>query len=212
MPAQFYDPRLLNLYFIIALLFTLALNAILYATVAYGAPGGVGFIVAFAIFPIFPALYLVPISLYRLRTPADRPRAWRTFVVATLYICLFVLARHHGFQDRTTAFHALAKRSQPLVDAITQYTKDNGAPPPSLAALVPTYISSIPDTGMGAYPKYEYSIDPSYWHGNPWVLYVSTPNIGLNFDRFVYYPLQNYPLTGHSGSFEPMQNWAYHHE
>jgi len=207
MPAQFYDPRLLNLYFIIALIFTLALNAIFYATLAYGAPGG-----TLATIPIIFAFYCLPVSLYRLRTPAERPKACRTFVVATLYICLFLLARHHGLKDRSTEFHALAKRSQPLVDAITQYTKDNGAPPPSLAALVPTYISTIPDTGMGAYPKYEYSIDPSYWHGNPWVLYVSTPNIGLNFDQFLYYPLQNYPTSGSIGPYERIQTWAYFHE
>jgi len=52
---------------------------------------------------------------------------------------------------------------------------------------------------MAAYPRYEYrsSARTADFDGNPWVLVVRTPSGGINFDQFLYYPLQNYPEEGY---------------
>lgn len=173
---------------------------------------GVMYIAVLAAFPALLALLAIPITFFMLLIPSQRAWAVRAFVVALVCFTTMLGALRIGSIARDSAFHALATRSQPLVDAIHKYTKDTGAPPPSLKALVPGYLSKIPGTGMPAYPDYEYSTDTTRWHGNPWVLYVFTPSGGINFDIFVYYPLQNYPKNAHGGWLEPVQNWAYVHE
>ncbi len=107
------------------------------------------------------------------------------------------------------AFAELAERSKPLVAAIHAYQQKRGRPPESLSSLVPEYISSVPTTGMGAYPKYEYLMDTTNFHGNPWVLRVFTPAGGINFDQFLYFPLTNYPATGYGGVLRRIGDWAY---
>lgn len=69
-------------------------------------------------------------------------------------------------------------------------------------------------TGMAAYPQYEYHTGAraAQYDGNPWVLVVFTPSGGINFDEFLYFPLQNYPRSGYGGSLEQLGDWAYVHE
>ena len=110
------------------------------------------------------------------------------------------------------AFHQLAERSKPLVAAIHAYEQKHGHPPETLQALVPEYIPSVPSTGMGAYPKYDYLVGTTNWNGNPWVLVVFTPSGGINFDQFMYFPLTNYPATGYGGWLQRIGDWAYVHE
>ena len=101
-----------------------------------------------------------------------------------------------------------------LVRAIHQYENNTGQPPPDLADLVPDYLPSVPRTGLPAYPDYEYSTGhaPDRWDGNPWVLYVLTSSGGINFDQFLYFPLQNYPESGCGGALQRIGAWAYVHE
>ncbi len=47
---------------------------------------------------------------------------------------------------------------------------------------------------------------------NPWVLIVHTPSGGINFDQFMYFPLQNYPESGYGGWLARIRDWAYVHE
>ena len=113
------------------------------------------------------------------------------------------------------AFHSLAERSKPLVEAIFAYEKQQGEPPNELNDLVPDFLSSVPSTGMGGYPQYDYFVGAAAaeeYFDNPWVLEVFTPGPGINFDRFLYFPNQNYPETGYSGSLERIGEWAYVHE
>jgi len=207
-----------NRRFLRAIVTVLIINASVAIGQVYAvSPIGVGgimalFITLMAVFPALLALIAIPVTFLLALFPVHRAWALRSFVIAIVCFVTFVGAIGLGKYARRSAFHALATRSQPLVDAIHKYTKDTGAPPPLLKALVPTYISEIPGTGMPAYPDYEYSIDANRWHGNPWALYVDTPSGGLNWDIFLYYPLQNYPKNAHGGSLELMQTWAYVHE
>ena len=54
--------------------------------------------------------------------------------------------------------------------------------------------------------------DAKNWDDNPWVLVVFTPGGGINFDRMLYFPKQNYPRSGYGGGIERVRDWAYVHE
>jgi hypothetical protein len=113
--------------------------------------------------------------------------------------------RMHGFRQ-------LALRSEPLVMAIQKYIEKEGRPPGSLQDLVPGYLAKVPGTGMPAYSTYRYSTETNRWDGNPWAVYVNCPSGGINFDMFMYFPMQNYPKQGYGGSLERVGTWAYVHE
>lgn len=133
-----------------------------------------------------------------------------------VFLSFVGMSRSLGWKDpRHRGFFDLARRSVPLVAAIRAYEAKRGEPPPNLAALVPEFLPSVPSTGMGAYPKYEYASDSSVaqrYEGNPWVLFVNTGSGALNFDRFIYLPRQNYPERGYGGWLEKIEDWAYVHE
>jgi hypothetical protein len=135
-----------------------------------------------------------------------------TVLCSVAYCTAFVAAVQIGRQIRMSAFHRLADRSTPLVAAIRAYEQKHGSPPESLEALVPEFLPSVPSTGMGAYPEYQYCFAPRHYGGNPWVLIVPTSSGYLNFDQFMYFPLANYPRTGYGGSLERISDWAYVHE
>lgn len=129
--------------------------------------------------------------------------------IATAFPCFRVAnsVRMHGFGK-------LAERSAPLVKSIYDYEAKYGNAPENLEALVPEFIPSVPNTGMAAYPDYYYMVGERArkWDGNPWILYVETPSGGINFDKFMYFPNQNYPKRGYGGSLERIEDWAYVHE
>ena len=107
----------------------------------------------------------------------------------------------------------MARRSQPLIEAIDRFEREHGEPPASLEALVPAYLSSVPGTGMAAYPAYRYRVGQraERFGDNAWALEVFTPSGILNFDSFVYYPNQNYQNSC-MGWVERVGDWAYLHE
>lgn len=119
-----------------------------------------------------------------------------------------------GFSMRRIAFQQLATRSAPLVAAIKSYQTKYGRPPATLDTLVPEFLPSVPHTGMGACPDYQYVVgaDAAYFANNPWVLKVNCSQAFINFDVFIYLPLQNYPQHGFGGSIERMGAWGYVHE
>ena len=136
-------------------------------------------------------------------------------IVCVLSFPVIVISASLGNRIRMAAFEPLALRSQALVDAIRRYEDVHGLPPESLNALVPKFLEKIPRTGMMAYPDYEFEVTGEYAHRyerNPWILFVNTPSGGINFDRFIYFPLQNYPERGESGSYEKIHDWVYYHE
>ena len=112
-------------------------------------------------------------------------------------------------------FERLAERSRPLISAVRRFEVDHERPPASLDELIPKYLVAIPNTGMAAYPEYEYVTGDKaleHYDGNPWAVWVDSPSGGINWDIFLYYPKQNYPQRGHGGSLESVKDWAYVHE
>jgi hypothetical protein len=169
-------------------------------------------LLVFVVFPFLLSVAVIPIALFCCILPRLRRTAFQVLLSCLIFAVILLTSIRIGGRVRINGFHALARRSVPLVEAIKAYEQANGHPPETLAALVPEFLPSIPQTGMAAYPEYRYHVGAEgLYEGNPWILEVSTPSGILNFDRFLYYPMQNYgPWCG--DPLERVGDWAYHHE
>ena len=112
-------------------------------------PIALGFLAAIIAFLVLPLLLFV--------------QSLRKFALTWWFRCLCffafsLLGITLGNKIRSSAFHDLAERSTPLVSAIERYIHDRGVPPESLNQLIPDYLSEIPNTGMMAYPEYQYEV------------------------------------------------------
>gem|GEM_PF-3561265 len=150
-------------------------------------------------------------TLVYLRTHTNNPRNKITIVVSAsllaLSLAIFMLlgsVRHDGFV-------ALAERSKPLIAAVEAYEKRYGKAPSELSQLVPEFLPKIPDTGMGAYPQYEYRADSSRACG-AWSLSVRCYIHPLNGDGFVYSPDKKNRGVFFSGYSEMIGDWTYIHD
>jgi len=168
----------------------------------------------FLIPPFCGSVLAVPVSLFLLVFRKSRQYGITILTCALVYFLIGHASLRFSSSIRMNGFQQIAVRSEPLVNAIFSFAKKEGRPPASLGELAPKYMAKIPQTGMPAYPTYQYqsSTDTNRWHGNPWVLYVNCSSGGINFDMFIYYPLQNYPERGHGGWLERIGKWAYVHE
>ena len=184
-----------------------------WAVSAHGS-SAVLWLVLILVFPLIGSLLLFPISLLLAISKRIRKRALQTTIFLLIYFVIGILSLRAGNYVRMSAFERLADRSALLVEAIKSYDTNEGSPPKELIDLVPKYLSEIPETGMNAYPEYEYQSGDGAksYEGNPWVLIVYTPSGGINFDMFVYFPKQNYPKHAYSSWLENIGNWAYCHE
>jgi hypothetical protein len=157
------------------------------------------------------AVVVLPFLLLR---RGSRMLVFAWLIAAMAYLALAVGGLIVGSCVRSWGFGRLAARSAPLVSAIRAYADANGHPPSALGELVPEYLPRVPQTGIMAYPDYQYCVgsEAARYDTNPWVLVVHTPSGGINFDQFMYFPLQNYPTRGYGGSLVRIRDWAYVHE
>ncbi|MBL7645468.1 MAG: hypothetical protein JNK74_04680 [Candidatus Hydrogenedentes bacterium] len=162
-----------------------------------------------------PMLFLAtPCGLVFLLIPKSRSLGLRLLLGSAIYFATLFGSGWAGATIRMASFSSLAERSMPLVEAVKAFEAKEGRLPERLEELVPAYISAIPGTGLAAFPRIEYSTgkEAAYWLGNPWVLDVRA-NRGLgSFDRFLYFPLQNYPEEFEGNGFERLGAWGYMHE
>lgn len=119
-----------------------------------------------------------------------------------------------GWPLERIGFAHVAWNAAPLVDAIDRYTRDHGAPPDHLEALVPRYLSAVPWTGLVAFRSFEYDVcEPRRCAGDtPWELRVLVSRGMINWDVLVYWPTHEYPEQMHGGVVQRMGDWAYVHE
>ncbi len=127
-------------------------------------------------------------------------------------ICTVVLmiATGIGRNIENKAIRTIIVRGGPVITAIEQFQAKNGALPAGLDELVPDFIPAIPDTGVGAYPRYEYvrNPNPAKYDSNPWVLFVNVSAGNLMQDLLIYYPNQNYPANPVGRNVRKRGNWA----
>ncbi|MBI4583357.1 MAG: hypothetical protein HY717_04970 [Planctomycetes bacterium] len=203
--------------------FTLS-NWLLVAPRGLGKAGGMALLMwieTILLVTLFPALLALPATLGMLLFRRWRGKGASYFIAAAVFLMVALPLARLAVEVRHGAFKDLAIRSAPLVKAIQDHERRRGRPPEKLEALVPEFLPAIPRTGMSGYPEYKYWTGASagWWEGNPWILCVSTSCGPLNWDRFLYFPLQNYPdpndrgkVDRYSGWFERMGDWAYFHE
>ncbi len=110
---------------------------------------------------------------------------------------------------RMNGFKQMAERTRPLVAAIKKFEKQKGHAPEELEELVPEFVSTLPKTGIGAYPDYHY--ERLKGENDAWELSVSCGVVILNWDEFFYRPSEKYGER-YGGWVEPVGDWAYFHE
>lgn len=181
------------------------------------APFGSSVFLSWQMFIVLPAVVALPallIAPFFLLSRKTRSAAALVLIGSVILTAACYFGLRIGQHIRMDAFTKLSVRSAQLVSAIKQYEQANGAPPKALEDLVPAFLATVPGTGMGAYPDYRYMSgeEAASYAGNPWVLTVFTPSGGINFDQFMYFPLQNYPDKGFGGWLQRINDWAYVHE
>ncbi len=187
----------------------------LYVTSPLAGDNTVLWFVIVLVFPLLAAILIFPCALVAAIFRRFRRTALTVALVALAYAVAGIGMLRVGHVVRMRAFDGLAARSTPLVSAVRTFRRTHERPPGKLNDLVPRYLPSIPGTGMGAYPEYEYVTGGEArkrYDGNAWVIIVKTPSGGINWDIFIYYPDQNYPEYGHGGRLRKIRDWAYVHE
>jgi hypothetical protein len=84
---------------------------------------------------------------------------WIFTIFVVLLLMVYQLIVRLGLEPwsiRKLRFAIAAHRSEKLITAIHTYQQERGAPPDSLAALVPHYVAKIPRTGLAGHPDFEY--------------------------------------------------------
>ncbi len=175
-----------------------------------GADMGVLMTIALATGTVF---LVTPCSIVFLLFAKLRALGLRLLLLSVIYLATGAALGSAEDAIRNASFNSLAERSMPLVEAVKAFEKAEGHPPKTLDDLVPTYLDSVPSTGLAAYRHYEIHMgeESSMWKDNPWVLCVPVSSGTLNWDLFLYFPNQNYPPDERS-AFERMGDWAYYHE
>lgn len=93
-----------------------------------------------------------------------------------------VLGRLH-----TAMLGEVPTRLAPLIDAIERHTRERGSPPPTLQALLPHYIASLPDPGLHSAERIEYVAASAYNGATSWQLRLNA-SLGLSAMVLVYPP------------------------
>lgn len=174
-----------------------------------------------SVWTFLPALAAIPAALYfglrsiarrkeRDECLADIARAFISVAFAVLYFPIWGI----GLMHRTEAFARAAENGNQVVTALAAYRAENGDYPESLEKLIPTYLKEIPFTGMIGYPEFRYvkgyndleKVDDSY------ELRINCSSGTINFDRFIYWPSEEYPDRIQNNGTQPIGNWVYVHE
>lgn len=143
-----------------------------------------------------------------------RCAAMAVLIGSGLMVVLSIFSLKSADAIRMQGFERLSKESAPLIEAINEYNNRFGRPPESLNQLRVNYPPGHEIKG-GELPDFIYipgGRAVERYHGNPWVLILEAPTGPLRWDKFIYYPLQNYPSLVNGGWLESVGEWAYIHE
>ena len=140
-------------------------------------------------------------------------RSWRPATLAVIAIACMALGFVPGIYSyrylKLFGYELLGARSAALIGAIEAYERSVGAPPRTLADIVPDHLPAVPNTGMAAYPAYEYAPEAGPCpDDNKWHLQVDAGEV-LKWDFFFYCPHQSYTVDGWGGVNIVMGDWAY---
>ncbi|MES2459571.1 MAG: hypothetical protein V4671_03250 [Armatimonadota bacterium] len=116
--------------------------------------------------------------------------------------------------SRRAALVRIAENAKPVTTALEMYRLNHGSYPKSLQELVPAYLPSHPRPDALGCPVYYYQLPGTSSQAtfDGYELKLKTPNGGVNWDCFVFWPEKNYPRRMYGGSVERIGDWAYVHE
>ncbi|WPC04708.1 hypothetical protein SBP02_18425 [Pseudomonas benzenivorans] len=135
-------------------------------------------------------------------------RKWRYFPAIVLGVLLGgLVGLQLGTAMRMHAYERAGERAAVLVRAIEHYIETTGAPPERLEQLVPAFVETIP-AGLPPLEMVTGEAALKGFYGNQWALLFKAGS-GLNWDRLVYLPRQNYEQVE---SKTLLGRWAYIHE
>lgn len=150
--------------------------------------------------------------IYSVLASSLRPLVLATLFVASLFFGFMLTANNDEFHDylQGWALKPFNQRSAVLVAAIQDYERATGALPADLASLMPSYLASIPRTGMSATSEYEYETKAGPCSANnKWHLIVYVHRfIGATY--LLYCPKQDYSGADFDGPHETYGAWAYY--
>jgi hypothetical protein len=102
-----------------------------------------------------------------------------------------------------------------VIDAIEKYHADNGDYPPSLDALVPTYLSSVPAKYMKFGEELNYFPDPfdddarGYVGKGPFIFELTGMYAGMHGQTLKYCPIQDETCKAFKGRIDERWIWTY---
>ncbi|HFN4058513.1 TPA: hypothetical protein ACHQNF_002308 [Pseudomonas aeruginosa] len=135
-------------------------------------------------------------------------RKWRYFPAIMLGVLLGgLVGLQLGTGMRMHAYERAGERAAGLVSAIEHYIEAKGAPPERLEQLVPGFVEALP-AGLPPLKMVTGEAALKDFYGNQWALLFEAGS-GLNWDRLVYLPRQNYEQVE---SKTLLGSWAYIHE
>ena len=88
---------------------------------------------------------------------------------------------------RADGWQRVAGNGDRVVLAIHAFEAKHGAPPATLAALVPEFAASVPGTGLGSRPGFRYAVRHGEAGHQTWNLWTKLPGIG-HFSDLRYLP------------------------
>ena len=156
----------------------------------------------------------IVVSIVGLFFPFTRCSSMAALIGSIMMVVVGLVSLHLADNIRRQGFERLSMEAAPLVDAIHAYDQTFGHPPNSLGELK----GQLPEGYLAKeelLPEFKYLVGETAierFHGNPWVLVLETPTGPLKWDKFLYYPEQNYPSLAHGGWIEKVGAWAYLHE
>lgn len=162
------------------------------------------------------ALCFLIAALVKFRNREGRFQNLSCFFACVVLCGLGISALRLSQHLRSAAFWRAGGTGNQVVAALNRFHGDKGKFPESLNELVPEYIPLVPSTGLLGYPEFYYhkADEENDWiRGNAeFELGIECTSGGINFDRFFYWPSEQYPDFIYGGSVERIANWAYVHE
>lgn len=153
------------------------------------------------------AVLLLPIRFFSPISRRHKVSRWLAWCLC-LAVSMITIGVSEGIR-RDIALNTIVNSAEPILGALAKYKEQNAIYPVSLTTLVPTYLKSIPATGLCAYPDFIYKME---FNPSDYELAVNMSDGMPNWDRFVYWPSEKYPDDMQGGYVDRFRKWAYVNE
>lgn len=152
---------------------------------------------------LFLAVGTILTSLVFLFSKKSQPRAIGLMLFGVALGVTTFMGMTSANEARDEAIERFARETEPLIVAIKAYERQHGVAPERLEQLVPGFLAAIPETGLPAAPRWQYSQDRWADGSVEWNLSVVE---GIGLGEIIYVPD---PGCGSSGANVTGGTWCY---